>query len=349
VNEAALVAFNLLVNGIGSFAVGVLIATLAARWLRASPGRATVWLATLPFLKMVLDASRGVPEGSFLWLRAQGATQDLGSFRVGVGLERVIPKIDMSLGALYRGASYTQSGADLLASGLLKHVGVWAPGAGAAVLLGGSIYRLAHRAIEVRRASALRRRVEAVAALEVRRVGRRSVPIHVVPGLDGSAFTGGIVRPFIAFPEPLWRALTEPEREAAIQHELAHVAELHVPWTVATGLVCDVFWFVPFIRRFHDRLVAACEIAADAIATRRGADPIALASALVRTRELARAGRLAPAMVLGAARGALGQRVEHLMRPRPPARFPRGRIVGRAILVAWSAAAVMLSIPLGNH
>lgn len=349
-NEATLVAFNLLVNGVGSFAVGALVAVAAARVLRSSPGRAVVWLATLPFAKVVTDFARGVPDGSFLWLRAQGITQDLGSFRMGLGVTRVVPKIDLALGALHDGASYPQSGADLLASALMTHVGTWAPGVLVALMLAVSLQRLVRRASVARRTFALRRRVESVSPLAVRRAGRRRVAVHVVSDLEGSPFTGGVVRPFIAFPRSLWDALGAEEREAAIQHELAHVAELHVPWTIATGLVRDVFWFVPGIGRFHERLVAACEVAADAIATRRGADPVALASALVRTRELARGIPAAPTMVLGAARGSLGQRVEQLLRtPASAARFPRGRMVGRALFVAWAAATVLIAAPLGNH
>lgn len=353
-NEAPLVALNLLLNGVGSFAVGALVTLAASRGLRAAPGRAGVWLFALPFAKVVLDAARGIPEDSFLWLRARGLSQELGSFQLGMGLERIVPKIDLTLGALRHGVTYSQSAADLVSSGLIQYVSGWAPGAVALALLAGSVAHVARRGGAMVHTRAERQRATAQAPIAVRTAGRRRVPVHVVPGLEGSPYTGGVLRPFIAFPERLWGALSPAEREAAILHELSHVAELHVLLVLASGLVRDVFWFVPFIGRFHARLVLACEIAADVLATERGADPLALASALVRTQEIARGGAstaFAPSsVVLGAASGMLTDRVERLLRPAPrPTRFARGRIVARALFVGWIASIVFIAIPLGNH
>lgn len=348
-SHAPLVAFNLLLNGAGSFFVGALFALAASRALRTSPGRATVFLWTLPFAKLVYDLAHGVPRTSFLWLRARGISQDLGAFRMGVGVERVVPKLDLELGALWHGALYPQSAADLLASALTKRVSPQAPAVIVELLIAGVAPRLARRARELARSLAERRRVTALAPpREVRTVALRRVPVYVVPGLEGSPFTAGLLRPFVAFPERLWISLTPDEREAALQHELSHVAELHVAWLFVAGLVSDLFWFVPFVDRAHARLAAACECAADALALRRGASPLALASALVRTRELAPRA-LRPAHSLGAARGSLSSRVALLLRAddAPPA--SPARRAARALFVAWVAAAVALAVPVGNH
>lgn len=352
--EASLVAFNLLFNGIGSFAIGALVALAAARLFRASPGRASVWLWSLPFAKLVLDAAHGIPDGSFLWLRARGVSQDLGSFQIGVGIERVVPKIHLALGALSGGVTYSQSGADLIASGLAKHVGDWAPGAIVVLLVGGAVYGLARTMREAKRASTARARIESRPAIAIGLAGRRRVPIHVVPDLDALSgcsgpFTGGVFRPYVAFPARLWDALGPGEREAAILHELSHVSELHVPWMIGAGVLRDLFWFVPFMGRVHARLAAACEVAADTLAVARGADPVQLASALVRTREH---GEAAPShtLVLGAARGSLVGRVERLLRVDGAApRHARLRVVARALFVAWAAAIVVIALPFGNH
>jgi len=350
--SGSLVLFNLLLNGIGSFAVGALIAMAAARVVRRSPGRASVWLFTLPFAKLVFDVARGIPDDSFLWLRATGVRQDLGSFQLGFGVERFIPKVAFSLGALSGGVVHPQSAADLAASGLWLHLGAWAPGAVAGVLVAGAVVQLVRRVTMLARARADRRDVEAHRPTETRRAGFFDVAIHVVPNLEGSPFTAGMLKPFVALPERVWSVLSPEEREAALQHELGHIRELHLPLLTVTALVCDVFWFVPFIGRVHQRLVSACEVSADAIATRSGADPVALASALVRTREIAREGATPDGWVVGAAHGELGERVSRLLRPEAvatPTRFARSRVAARVAFVTWIGAAVAIASAFGNH
>lgn len=154
-STAGLVAFNLLVNGVGSFAVAWLFARAAIRLFRPGPGRASLALLALPFLKLAFELAHGVPAGSFLWLRAQGVPQDLGSFKMGFGLFWCFPKVDFTLGALSGGLRYSQSAADLLAAFLMKRAALWAPGAIAALLLSVAAVRLGARAAGWRRAATL--------------------------------------------------------------------------------------------------------------------------------------------------------------------------------------------------
>jgi BlaR1 peptidase M56 len=348
VSAAPLVAFNLLVNAVGSFAVAAAIGLVALRALRVPPGRSTLALLSLPFAKIAFDAARGVPEGSFLWARAAGASQDLGAFRFGVGVSWFVPKIDLELSALWHGEHYAQSAADLLASGLMKHVAPWAPAIVAAALAAVSLARVARHARELWRARRERRDVTGGPPHEFRRVGRRAVPLYVVEGLEGSPYVGGWWSPFIVFPARVWGALPDDEREAAIEHELAHVREWHLPWAVAIRLVRDLFWFVPGIGRLYAKFLAAAELAADAGAVERGVEPLTLASALVRAKEALVHGRPRDG-VLAAAGGALALRVASLTGESPAPRWPLRARWGRVAFVLWLSATAFIAVACGNH
>ena len=348
-SAAGLVAFNLLANGVLAFLAAWLLAGSAIRVMRVPPGRAHVAIAALPFAKLVVESARGVPSTSFLWLRAQGIPQDLGSFRIGFGLERGVPLIQLLLGALSRGEQYTQSAADLVAALLARLVGAWAPSAMAALLLGVGLFRLAARVRAWRRA-AHERAVVGRSAVVVgrRRIGFRNVAIFVSPVLEGSPFTGGVVFPYVCFPERAWNALGPVERRAALAHELAHVAEHHVLLTTLIGIVRDVFWFVPFGARAELRLREACELAADGRAGRRGAPPAVVASALLRVAEAALpTRRLAP--TLAASDAPVHVRIERLLEPQTPSRLGALAPWVRGALTVWIAAAVFAAVAFGNH
>ena len=319
-NVAALVAFNVLLNGVGSFLIAWLVAGAALRLLRLPPGRAAIAIASVPFAKVAIDAVRGVPEHSFLWLRAAGVPQGLGSFRIGFGLFWIVPRVELVLGAIARGEHHTQSAPDLLAA-WLAHRAAWAPGAIAALLIAIGVLRLATRALAWRRAQHARVAARAAAVLVgYRRAGLRRVEILVSAGVEGSPFTGGLLRPYACFPARVWDALSPAERRAALAHELAHVAEHHLALATLVGIVRDVFWFVPFVGRAAQRLHEAIELAADARAVRTGVSPALLASALVRARE---------ATVTARASGPLARSVLRASgRPSRPAR-PRSRVASR--------------------
>lgn len=350
-STAALVAFNLLLNGIGSFAIAWLLARAAVRLFRPAPGGAHLALLALPFLKVAFDLSRGVPGGSFLWLRARGVPQDLGSFQVGFGVSSwFVPKVHLALGARSAGIEYSQSVPDLLAAFLVKRVSPWVVPAIAALLLSVAAVRLAARAVAWVRAARERREAGRRASLcGRRRAGRRAVTLVVSPDVDGSPFTGGILRPYICFPARLWAALSPGERRAAIEHELAHAAQHHVLLTTLAGIVRDLFWFVPFIGAAERRLREACELAADARAVQRGTPPELLASALVRAREVMPPRAPARVATLAAGETSLLTRIDRLLDPPAPPRLGFQHRVPRVVLTLWLAAAVLTAVVLGNH
>lgn len=349
-NLAGLVAFNLLLNGVGSFVVAWLLVRAALRVFRAAPGRAHVVLLALPFVKVVFDLARGVPEQSFLWLRARGVPQDLGSFQLGFGVSWIVPRVQLGLGALSGGHPYTQSAPDLVAAFLTRRVGAWVPPAVALALLLVAAFRLLRRASAWHRAWAERRALERGATLVgARRAGLRRVRIFLSDDVAGSPFTGGVIAPYVVFPRRTWSALRPAERRAALAHEIAHVLDHHVMVTAFAGIVRDVFWFVPFIGAAENSLRAACELAADAGAVKKGSPPALLASALVRVQEAIAAPPVALSPTLGASGASLRARVELLLDAPAPPRFGFQRAWARVALTLWVSAAVLLAVALGNH
>ncbi len=346
---AGLVVFNLLANAAGSFLVAWLMVRAALFVFRPAPGRARVALLGLPFVKVAFDLARGVPDHSFLWLRARGVPQDLGAFRVGFGLQWIIPKVELRLGALSAGMHYPQSGADLIAAALTKKVSPWAPFGVAALSLLVSAALLTSRVLAWRRATRdLRAAARGAVIKGHHRVGLRTAAILVAEGLEGSPFTGGIFAPYVCFPRLVWDALTPAERRAAIAHELAHVADHHLLILTFAGLVRDLVWFVPFLGKAEARLREGCELAADAGAVRRGVVPAVLASALVRARELMVGRPVAGAATLAAHELSLVTRVNRLLVREPGPRLGfHNRLLGAAITV-WVSASVLLAVLFGN-
>lgn len=342
---ALLLAFNLAVNAAFSFAIGAAFALVGARFVRRERGLAQAVLFTIPFAKVVLDVVRGVPSSSFLWHRARGDAPDLGSFQIGLGMEWFIPKVVLGLGAMKGDARYTQSAADVIGGALVARAGWLSVAAVVGVAAAGALVRLGLRvraSVAVAARAALLRRGPRVAE---RNVGRRRVSIHLTEEALGSPFAAGIFEPFIVFPRVVWDALGPAEREGAIEHELGHVAQHHLVWKVAVGVIRDVFWFIPGTAAIERGLARSFESAADARAVARGVDPVVLASALVRAREAALTTDGARAPGLAAARGQLTERVRDLL--QPPARGHHA--AARATFVAWVAAAALLATFFGNN
>lgn len=348
-NTAGLVAFNVLLNAVPAFGVALLLVLGAVRAFRPAPGLTQIALLAIPHAKLLIDLVRGVPSGSFLWLRAQGIQQDLGSLQAGVGLWWLVPRIQLVLGALSGGERYSQSAADLFAALLMKRVSAWAPAGIALVLLAAGAARLVLRAIAWARAANGRRRLSGRAALlETHRVGWRTVAIFLSDELAGSPFTGGLFSPYIVFPRRIWERFEPEERRAALAHELAHVAEHHLVIATVAGILGDIFWFVPFVQGTERRLHEACELAADARAV-RSVDPAVLASALVRAQEvmtLAARPRLA---TLAASETSLRIRLAQLLDGALPPRLGFQYGASRIALTFWVAATVFLVVAFGNH
>lgn len=343
-------AFNLAVNAVGSFAGAFVLSAVAARVFRVPQGSYRQMFLAMPLVKVVVDTARGVPEASFLWARLAGLEQEVGLLQVGMAFKApLVPMVELALSADAAGRRYPQSVAEPLTTLLARRgwlgAAAWVPwGLGAVAL--GLLVVSAWRAWASRAAGDRARRAGRV--VERRRLGRRTVDIVVSRGHDGVPFAGGVLRPYVCVSEPVFASLAADEREAVIEHELAHLARLDALVHAALTVVGDLGWFVPGLRAQCRAVAAQCEVAADARAVARGVDPAAMASALVRVAEISRA---MPAHALSLVRPGplLARRVQRLLDGEPTGRLGFGSRTGRALLTAWVAASVLASSVLGNH
>jgi beta-lactamase regulating signal transducer with metallopeptidase domain len=53
-----------------------------------------------------------------------------------------------------------------------------------------------------------------------------------------------VLHPYICFPENAFRALSDSEREAVIQHEIAHIRHWDLLATLTVKVLGDVFWLL---------------------------------------------------------------------------------------------------------
>ena len=347
-SAALLITFNVLVSAALSFVGAAALTGVGARLLRLRDGRARLAIALLPFAKLAVELARGVPSNAFFWLKLhEGARQELGGFRVGLGTDRLSPVLQIALSAQWRGAVHPQSGADLIASLLSRRVGPWAPGAIAAVLV---VVGAALAAAFVVRLARSRRaaRLESAEVIEVRDVGlRRRATVVASHEWHGVPFAAGVLRPIVCLPADVASQLSSEEREAVVAHELGHVRGLHAIVVGVVGVLERVLWFVPGAGWVAREARAQCEVAADDSAVRSGVDRAVLASALVRVAELSQARGPAPLLALFERRSVLSRRVSRLLEgpvPRPwHAIF--FRLLGAAVLTVTVLRATILGNP----
>lgn len=346
-NALGHVLFNLLVNSVFAFALSLGVVYAVLRGFRSSSARMRLWLLLLPFVKVLVDLMSGVPESSFLWVRQAGHVQDLGWFRIGFGIQHFWPMIELRLGAFSGGVIYPQSAADVLDAALSKRVAVWIPGvlASGAVLVGCA--RLAWRWWATR--ALTRELLEGAQVVDQRRAGRRSVEVVVAPQHRGVPFAAGCVKPRIVFPAAFYADVDAREREAALQHELAHVAGWDLPLLAILAVLSDLFWFLPGRRGLLDRIHGVLEERADDLALERGTARAVLAAALVHAGELAR-GRV-PGAAIASRPTLLARRVCRLLEEpaASPTRMHKLAELGRAALAAWVTLAIVQALWFGNH
>lgn len=329
--------FNVLFGAALSFVVAfALVRLVAGSKLRSRHPRLGLFVLTMPFAKAAIELARGIPADAFFWAKQAGAVQEHGAFRLGLGVDQFGVLIRFTLAAIWRGQPHPQSGADLVATLLQRRIGANAPSVlgwtlasiGVVLVLAGVVRRI--------RASIACRAHARGTITGTRRLGWRSVRIVRSTSWRGVPFAGGLLRPYVCL--PLGLALDPSQEEAVIQHELAHLRGFDAILLGACALVKDALWFVPGARWLSRDIARQCEIIADARALARGADPNALASALVRTKELA-----SGEAVLGLGSSVLAHRVTRLLEP-PKA--SRGRLA--FVILAVLSIAVLRMTVFGN-
>jgi Zn-dependent protease with chaperone function len=346
VNAFGHVLFNMCANSVISFLLTLGVVYGALRLGRFEPGRCRLWLLLLPFAKVVLDLATGVPESSFLWAKLAGQTQDLGAFRFGFGLSQYGPNLTFELGAFSGGLIYPQSLGDVMDAGLSKRIAPWFPPALAVAV---SIVGLARLAFRWSRAHAFMRNLRVGARVVDRtRAGRREVDVLVTDDYAGAPFAAGVLRPCIVFSRSAYAAFTDAERDAALHHELAHIAHHDLVLLAGLNLVADVFWFLPGGRGLFARIHGVLEQRADDSALAAGAQPAALASALVRAGEILRGP--VPGIAILSNRSLLERRVRRLLQSASDARRSRPVVeLARIAFVVFVTIMIAQALFLGNH
>jgi Zn-dependent protease with chaperone function len=347
VNALGHVLFNLLANSVLSFAGALAIAGPTLRLARVEQGRCRLWLLMLPFAKVLLDMAAGVPESSFLWAKAAGHAQELGQFRFGIGVQQFGPIIDLQLGAFSGGVIYPQSFGDLLDTAISKRLGAWLPSLLAAVVAAVGAWRLWMR--QWRQSGFLREALRDARVIEQRRMRGRTVQILLAERYAGVPFAIGVFSPRVVFSARTYAAFAAAEREATLQHELAHIAHRDLALFACVNAFADLFWFLPGLRGSIARIQSVLEHRADDAAVAAGAAREVLASALVRAGEVLTAP--APGAAILSSRTLLALRVQRLLdgaRPHHP-RLKRVADVVRVGLAAVITLLIVQSIFLGNH
>lgn len=347
-STAVAVAFNLLVNAMVSFVWALALVALLLRLLSAGPGRTRLAILLVPFAKVLWDLARGVPEHSFLWVRALGAPRDLGAFQLGVGVAAPVRFFFRAVvGAYSHGVLYGESAADVA----FRLVTRWAPAAPLALVVAWLAVAAARGARRLGHGWVARREIARLLAgarlVRSQKAGLRRARVYVSDAYRGAPFAGGIVRPYVLLPAELDTALSPELRDAALGHELAHVAH-HDPLLLALlALFADVFWFLPGLGGLLTRVLGELELDADARAVREGSSAHALARALVEVGERLTAPSPAPALITK--RRLLSERVERLLGIRADrSRAVYRHRVGRALVLVLFVPFVLASVFFGN-
>ena len=256
-------------------------------------GVAHVWRSEL-LLAALMAPLASMP---FAWLSASTCPRSLFWVACAVSPRASLPGISpaMSLGA-----------ASLLALSLMVLL---------MVLWAGTQSALRSVALSKRMAATARPASEQLQTL-VGQISRRfALPaprLVILPTSEPLAFTYGAWRPAIALSTWMVEELDAEELEAVLAHELGHVARRdYVVMLLATTLR-NAFFYLPASQTAHQLLCQEKERASDTLAITRGAQPLALASALTkvwRTAAQVRAG----AQALTGQGEAVGDRVVRLV------------------------------------
>lgn len=161
-------------------------------------------------------------------------------------------------------------------------------------------------------------------------------------------FTTGGLKPLVVVSRWMLQHLDEPERRAAFAHELAHVRHRDALKMLVLQGLCPWGFGLEFLRRRLDQIARELELRADAIAASRIADPLAVASALVKVGRATQP--WTPVMAFAGRPALLKERVMTLLEgPTPPpeqqpAEKARMLLFALASLTAWLALVAHLCV-----
>lgn len=132
-------------------------------------------------------------------------------------------------------------------------------------------------------------RVQSAVTRVVQAAGLARRPeILELPERVSGAFAAGLSRSVVLMSADLVAELDDEELEAVIAHEVAHLAARDLPVVFAAGICRDLMAWNPFAHLALRRLVADRELEADRRAAALTGRPLAVASGLLKSFELAR-------------------------------------------------------------
>jgi hypothetical protein len=164
-------------------------------------------------------------------------------------------------------------------------------------------------------------------------------------------FTFGVWRPVIVLPQKFSTTFTPEQQDAALAHELAHVAGFDSAWRTLSQSICAVLWWHPLAWLAKRELDHASELVADEASLLVANGPDRLAECLLACAKELRRPALAGWLGMdgGGFRSALGKRVTRLLQLNPHARLSRPvpwylRLLAPVVCVAllWLGMAVVM-------
>jgi len=344
------VLFNLMLNALPSFWLGLALALLIWRFARPSRVSVGVIVLLLPMAKLLWDLGIGIPSSSFFWASEQGIRQRLGSFQIGFGAHPWGASVQGQLWAEHAAGRSPQSIADLLSRALRFRVSIYAASVVSFTFLCVSMFKCIARA---RGLIAFRRQLRALllgcTRTEWRAVGRRRVRVCTSEAYAGVPFAGGLISPYVVLPAGLAERLGSDERNAVIEHELGHIRYFDLALLVPLEFLCDLFWFVPGMKGLLAKLRGLLEQRADDCAVAAGIARESVASALLVAAELVTSERPAPVLGMSRSSSTLAVRLRHLLTPEPTPTVKPWFGVVRGLVLLWLVLGTLQASACGNQ
>jgi hypothetical protein len=351
------IAFNLLLNSLFSFWAGCFIVWLCLWIFKVENSRWKLFLLSLPFAKIIWDlAVRKITPTSIV--HAQLNPWDLPpkhqTLSVSAGFSEYGPLMSVEFTSnTAAGKHYSTSIPDYVYYWLVKHIGPGTPEILLGAVLAISFFLVARRWLAAMHFERKRKRQRGFdTSLEKLTLPLREVDVYQSEEYSGTPFTGGILKPYICFPAKTYDLLNTVEREAVVQHELAHISHLDLVGTLAVKSLGDLLWFIPGYRFLCRQIDSLRELLADKNAISCGASGPHLASALIKLKGIPEDNQQA---VLFSAffreKSLLKRRVANLVKGEGAS----GSRLGwqnrwlRLVILFWTTSAVMVATFGGNH
>jgi beta-lactamase regulating signal transducer with metallopeptidase domain len=266
------IAFNVLLNTALSFLGGLLIVFLCIHLFRVKSSILKLYLYSLPFLKVIVDIIRGIPPESYVWsdLNFYSLPEDMGGrLKAMIGASEFGPMLALTLSIGPKEdmhtSLYSLSLPDVTYTWLIQNIGKAPLTTLIAAVMIASTFLVLRRISMWAKFEVERRndRKHYGQWLKTETVGRRNVDVYISPTYSGSPFTGGILKPYICFPDRTFSKLSTRERRSVIGHELMHVRHFDILQTVIIKILGDLFWFIPLYRILSRKVEELRELVAD--------------------------------------------------------------------------------------